>query len=260
MIYLIQLEKSKTDLLRTKSSKTVQSRPVPPKPKKAIAIDFDGTLFTEDRYPAVGEPIWPVIRAAIEEQKKGTALILNTLREGSLLGDAVKACSNFGLHFDAINENLPDRIAYWGNNPRKISATEYWDDRNKPLPTDNHQTTPQEAHNADKTSRSAESERSGGQAVHSEVSKPAPEREILFQGRQNHGSEWVEGFYVHVPCGRWGMDEHMIQTIKEDGRMGMLVDVDPSTVGQYTGQTDENGKKIFELVYPRSEQHAKPGD
>ena len=72
-------------------------------------------------------------------------------------------------------------------------------------------------------------------------------REILFRGKINQTeSEWVEGFYNHIPCGRFMCDEHLIQTIDADGRIGQLYNVYESTVGQFTGQTDKNGKKIFE--------------
>lgn len=38
--------------------------------KRAIAIDFDGTLC-ENNYPDIGEPNWNVIYQAIQEQKHG---------------------------------------------------------------------------------------------------------------------------------------------------------------------------------------------
>lgn len=35
-----------------------------------IAVDFDGTLFTEAEYGEVGMPIWKVINYCKEQQKK----------------------------------------------------------------------------------------------------------------------------------------------------------------------------------------------
>ena len=71
-------------------------------------------------------------------------------------------------------------------------------------------------------------------------------REILFRGKTPFSGEWVQGFYVHIPCGRGGAEEHLIQTIKPDGRIDAFYAVNPDTVGQYTGMTDKNDKKIFE--------------
>ena len=72
-------------------------------------------------------------------------------------------------------------------------------------------------------------------------------REILFRGKTiADDSLWVEGFYNHIPCGRFSCDEHLIQTIKSDGRIDQLFVVYENTVGQFTGLTDKNGKKIFE--------------
>lgn len=99
---------------------------------KAIAIDFDGCLC-DNAYPAIGAPHWGVIARAKMEQEVGAGLILWTCREGQLLLEAVAACESWGLHFDAINESLPSWIAAFDNAPRKVGASEYWDDRAVPM-------------------------------------------------------------------------------------------------------------------------------
>lgn len=96
--------------------------------KKAIAIDFDGCLCT-NAWPEIGDPNWPTIERAKQEQEAGAGLILWTCREGELLEQAIQACESWGLRFDAINESLPEWIESWGTRPRKVGATEYWDDR-----------------------------------------------------------------------------------------------------------------------------------
>ena len=71
-------------------------------------------------------------------------------------------------------------------------------------------------------------------------------REILFRGKRIDNGLWEEGFYVHIPNGRCGNNEHLIQTVKEEGTIGRLYNVDPETVGQFIGLTDKNGRKLFE--------------
>lgn len=96
--------------------------------RKAIAIDFDGCLCT-DAFPTIGEPNWPVINRAKAEQRAGAGLILWTCREGYLLLNAITACEGWGLTFDAVNESLPDWIDVFQTRPRKVGASEYWDDK-----------------------------------------------------------------------------------------------------------------------------------
>lgn len=96
--------------------------------QKAIAIDFDGCLCA-NAYPDIGAPNWEIIVAAAAEQIAGAGLILWTCREGELLDNALEACARWGLHFDAVNDSLPSWKKFYGNNTRKVGATEYWDDK-----------------------------------------------------------------------------------------------------------------------------------
>lgn len=99
---------------------------------KIIAIDFDGCLC-EGKWPDIGQPHWAVIDAAIAEQASGAKLILWTCRTGSELKKAVQFCRSCGLNFDAVNENLSERVAAYQNDCRKVSADEYWDDKAVPV-------------------------------------------------------------------------------------------------------------------------------
>lgn len=94
------------------------------------AVDFDGTLNLADTYPELGEPNAELIEFLKERRAAGDKIILWTCREGELLKAAVKYCNNYGLFFHAVNENLPENIAYFGNNCRKVWAHHYIDDRN----------------------------------------------------------------------------------------------------------------------------------
>ena len=88
-----------------------------------IAVDFDGTIV-EDRYPAIGKPVPFAFETLLALQKEGCFIILWTVREGSLLEEAVSFCRSRGLEFNAVNSEIGGAAA-----PRKVRADFYIDDR-----------------------------------------------------------------------------------------------------------------------------------
>ncbi len=73
-------------------------------------------------------------------------------------------------------------------------------------------------------------------------------REILFRGKWTRNGKWIEGFYARIHDGK-GNVSHRIYTGYAESNCGDFYpenfEVDPSTIGQFTGLT-ANGKKIFE--------------
>lgn len=95
-----------------------------------LAVDFDGTIV-DDQFPLLGEPSWTVVNTIKEYQKTGWKIILWTCRTDDMLKEAVDFCKKeLGLHFDAVNQNLPEVQAYYGGDTRKVFANLYLDDRN----------------------------------------------------------------------------------------------------------------------------------
>lgn len=78
-------------------------------------------------------------------------------------------------------------------------------------------------------------------------------REILFRGKRIDNGEWITGYYTkqsnHACFANELKYTHFIyKDVFMDWSLGGLckTEVDPETVGQCTGLSDENGKMIFE--------------
>lgn len=88
-----------------------------------IAVDFDGTCVSHE-YPSVGKDIGavPVLKKLTEN---GHKLILNTMRSGDELSDAVKWFEENEISLYGINNNPSQK--FWTDSP-KVYAHLYIDD------------------------------------------------------------------------------------------------------------------------------------
>ena len=68
----------------------------------------------------------------------------------------------------------------------------------------------------------------------------------LFRGKRLGNGEWVVGWYAECSLYRGTLTPCIIQSELARSGESCYVEVDPSTVSQYTGLTDKHGTKIFE--------------
>ena len=93
-----------------------------------FAVDFDGTIC-ENKYPYIGDPKIEMIEKLKSLKSNGHKLILWTCRSDERLNEAVEWCKQFNLIFDTVNSNPHYEISKWNNNPRKVGADYYIDDK-----------------------------------------------------------------------------------------------------------------------------------
>jgi uncharacterized phage protein (TIGR01671 family) len=68
-------------------------------------------------------------------------------------------------------------------------------------------------------------------------------REIKFRSKRVDNGEWVYGFYYAIGGYRY---IHSVRKLFGDSWVSNTYQVDPATIGQFTGLRDKNGREIYE--------------
>jgi hydroxymethylpyrimidine pyrophosphatase-like HAD family hydrolase len=89
-----------------------------------VSVDFDGTIV-HHAYPDMGPPVTGAIATLRDWQRRGYKIILNTMRSGKELQDAIDYIQKNGIELFAVNENPTSKS--WTSSP-KVLAHVYIDD------------------------------------------------------------------------------------------------------------------------------------
>lgn len=101
--------------------------------KLPITVDFDATLCKPHAYPYIVQENKPCFEVLKKWQEMGCMIILNTMRGGKDLKEAIDWCKKKGFEFDAIGRN-PTQDKWCDKDVYKCYSVIDIDDRNAGVP------------------------------------------------------------------------------------------------------------------------------